>query len=174
MFLQPALNGFFFFFFFFFFFLVGKRVILPCQDEYLKTRRKFTFGTSRYRMATWSYKCSSSWHAHTTIVLHWRFKSDLCLVMTHVLGLEAKESDSRKKRVPCVTMLLLCVVTGVLMSLSSTCHIDSISGKPFVIHDLWTTINAWLLEVDNVNNATVTSTSLGALIFKGGSSIFTD
>ena len=55
---QPALNGSF----------RGRRFILPCQDEYLKTRRKFTFGASRHRMTTWSYKCSLSWYVHTTIV----------------------------------------------------------------------------------------------------------
>ena len=48
---QPTLNV-------SFFWGGGRIFILPCQDEYLKTCRKFTLGTSRHRTSTWSYKCS--------------------------------------------------------------------------------------------------------------------
>ena len=92
-------------------FFWGRRFILPCQDEYLKTHRKFTFGTSRHRMTTWSYKCSPLWHTHTTKVHN-------PLVFTEeskptcVWGLKVKESDSRKKMIKVYTMCTRKLVLG--------------------------------------------------------------
>ena len=94
-------------------FLGGRRFILPCQDEYLKTRRKFSFGTSRHRMTTWSYKCSQSWHAHTTIVhnpLVFTDEPKPTCVMS--LGLKVKESDSRKKMIKVYTTCSRKLVLG--------------------------------------------------------------
>ena len=59
---RPVLNG-------SFFFGGGRRFILPCQEECLKKCTKLIFGTFCISpTSTWPYKCSPSWHAHTTIV----------------------------------------------------------------------------------------------------------
>ena len=151
-------------------FFGDRRFILPCQDEYLKTRRKFTFGTSRHRMTTWSYKfCSPSWHARTTMIVHNPLvftdesKPTCAYIMYMYLGLKVKENDSRKKMIWWFKVCSMCT-----RKLALGCLVGSRIGVPCAIRVLEVLkVFSYRFEDAESNERGLTSGKCGELSLEG-------